>query len=108
MKKSLATIAIVALLATGATSAQALSYTGTKYGSSIFTSGSYLSIKDNKNDGQFPSVNYKYAGGTKQGGIANKNGYGVTLSFNAPSSITAIQPCISRTALPMSCGSWIY
>ncbi len=108
MKKMLTVFALVSVLAASAVSAQALSYTGTKYGSYIVTKGAALSIKDNKADGKFPAVNYKYSGGTKQGGVANKVGYNTTVSITAPSTITAIQPCISRTALPMSCGGWIY
>lgn len=89
-------------------SASALTYDGTKYGSYITTSGASLSLKDNKADGQFPSVNYKYNGGVNQDGVSNKSGYNTTVTKTAPSTITAIQPCVSRTALPSDCGNWIY
>ncbi len=88
--------------------ASALSYSGSTYGSTISTEGAAISLTDDQPDGQFPAVNYKYAGGTKEAGFANKNGYGSTVSKSAPSVITAIQPCISRTALPALCGNWIW
>lgn len=69
---------IVAVMGVAST-ASALTYSGTKYGQYTYTSGSFISIKDNAGDGKFPAVN------------------------------TAIQPCISRPApLPMDCGGWIY
>ena len=108
MKKLLSSLAIVVLFASAATTAHALSYTGTKYGSYIYTSGTLVSLKDNKDDGQFPSVNYKYDGGTKQAGFSNKSGYNTVVVKTAPSAVTGIQPCVSRTLLPASCGGWIY
>ena len=98
--------AIVAVMGVAST-ASALSYTGSKYGQYAYTSGSFVSIKDN--DGKLSAVNYKYDGGTRQAGLANKNGYGSTVSKYAPSTITAIQPCISRPApMSMDCGGWFF
>ncbi|MDY5403808.1 MAG: hypothetical protein SPG34_05670 [Trueperella sp.] len=92
-----------------ASTASALSYTGSKYGQYTYTSGSFISIKDNGGDGKLSAVNYKYDGGTRQAGLANKNGYGATVTKYAPSTITAIQPCISRPApMPMDCGGWFF
>lgn len=99
----------IMLLMGAASTASALSYSGSKYGQYTYTSGSYISITDNAADDRFPAVNYKYAGGTKQAGLANQHGYRSTVTKYAPSKITAIQPCLSRPApLPMDCGGWIY
>ena len=97
------------LLAVGmGTTASALYYKGSQYGSTIHTSGTIISLTDSYGDNKFPAVNYKYAGGTKQGGFS-KNGYGTTVTAYASSTITAIQPCISRPApLPLNCSNWIY
>lgn len=105
-----AAILTAAILATGiATSASALDYSGAKYGSHIVTSGANVTLTDTKADGKFPAVNYKYNGGSAQDGFANKHGYNSSVTKTAPNTVTAIQPCISRTSpLPMDCGSWIY
>ena len=65
-------------------------------------------MKDNKADGQFPSVNCKCNVGVNQGGFSDNSGYNTTVTKAAPSTITAIQPCVSRTLLPSDCGSWSY
>lgn len=110
MKRSLTAGLAAIVMMMGATSAaSALSYNGSKFGQYTYTSGSFISIKDNAADGRFPAVNYKYDGGTKQAGLANKHGYGATVTKHAPSRITAIQPCLSRPApQPMDCGGWIF
>ena len=110
MKRSLtAGLAAIALLMGVTSTASAIVYNGTKYGQYTYTADSYISIRDNAPDNKFPAVNYKYDGGTKQAGLSNKHGYGATVSKEAPSKITAIQPCISRSGLlPMNCGGWMY
>lgn len=110
MKRSFtAGLAAIVMVMGVASTASALTYSGTKYGQYTYTSGSFISIKDNAGDGKFPAVNYKYDGGTKQAGLANKSGYGTTVTKYAPSKITAIQPCLSRSGpLPMDCGGWIF
>lgn len=110
MKKPLTVgLAVIIMVMGVASTASALSYKGTKYGQYTYTSGSFISIKDNAGDGRFPAVRYKYDGGTKEAGLANKSGYGTTVTKYAPSKITAIRPCLSRTApLPMVCGAWIF
>ena len=108
--KNKVSIVLLALVIGAGTagSASALAYDGTKYGSHIITWGPYLSLTDNKADSQFPIANYLYDGGVRQGGIANKSGYNTTVYMTAPSAITAIQPCVSPTGLPATCGGWIY
>ncbi|WP_216402517.1 hypothetical protein [Arcanobacterium phocae] len=110
MKRSISTgLATIVMVMGAALTASALSYTGSRYGQYTNTSGSFISIKDNAGEGKFPAVNYKYDGGTNQDGLANKSGYGTTVTKYAPSKITAIQPCLSRSApFPMGCGDWIY
>ncbi len=109
IKNEVSIVLLAVVIGAGtAGSASALTYSGSRYGSYINTSGPYLSLTDNKADGQFPIANYLYDGGVSQGGIANKSGYNTTVYTTAPSAITAIQPCVSRTALPADCGGWIY
>ncbi len=110
MKRShIAVLTAIAFLMVAGSAASAISYSGSKYGQYTYTSGTFISIKDNAADGRFPVVRYKYAGGTQEAAIANKHGYGATVTKNAPSKITAIRPCISRPApQPVECGGWIY
>lgn len=64
MKRSLvAGLATIGVLMGGASTASALSYSGSEYGQHTYTSGSFISIKDAYGDGRFPAVNYKYDGG---------------------------------------------
>lgn len=97
----------LALTVTAGSAAQGLSYTGTKYGSEITTSGGTVYLKDNQNDGQFPSVNYSFDKARQKSGFSNKSGYNTTVAKTESSAITGIQPCVSRTLLPSSCGGWL-
>ncbi|MFP7696726.1 hypothetical protein [Trueperella sp. LYQ143] len=98
---------IIFLLST-ITTAYGLSYTGTKYGSEIHTNGSFISLKDNQDDNQFPSVNYSFDQARQSSGFSNKSGYNTTVTMNAPAEVNGIQPCVSRYyILPSNCGGWI-
>lgn len=108
MRKIFSVLASAALVMGIASTASALTYSGSKYGQYTWTSGNFISLTDNAGDDRFPSTNYKYNGGTSQGGLANKSGYNTTVTRYAPSTITAIQPCLSRWAQPMECGGWIF
>ncbi|WP_141553792.1 hypothetical protein [Gleimia coleocanis] len=108
MKKTIRVLAVVFLLGATITPASALSYYGSQYGQHTFTNGTFISLKDAYGDGLFPSTIYKFAGGTQESSLVNKSGYGTTVTKYAPSTITAIMPCLSRWAQPMACGNWIY
>lgn len=106
-QKVIGTILSLLLLGSTFSAAQALVYDGTKYGSYITTSGNKISLTDNQDDGQFPSVNYTFDKRKQKGGFNNKLGYNVTVTKRATSTVVGIQPCVSRTLLPSNCGGWI-
>lgn len=104
-----ASVIAAALIAGGASSAAWAGYFSfSDMGATVTVSGNTIILRDSADDGYFVSSNYKFDGGVSERGIANKLGYGQTVTGTAPSAITAARACHSRWLAPMACGAWRY
>ncbi len=107
-RKFVSVVAVSALLLSSGSAAVGLSYAGTKYGGEIHAYGKTISLRDNQNDHQFPSVNYTFDKRRQKGGFSNKSGYETTVYKTVSHNVEGIQPCVSRPGpLPSRCGGWI-
>lgn len=109
MKRTSALVATAILAFTGSITAPAISgeWTHTSMGGKVTVSGPTLHLRDNAKDGRFVTSEYRYNNGNSTSAIANKAGYGKTVSVTQSSNITNSKICRSQTfPLPVDCGSW--
>jgi len=87
--------------------APAMAWTHTSMGGKVTVSGRTIWLRDNAADGRFVTTEYRHNNGLTTSGLANKNGYGTTVSATQKTNITNAKICRSNPGpVPVDCGRW--